>query len=181
MRNTRRAFTLIELLVVIAIIAILAGIAFPVFSTVQERARSTQDLSNLRQLGIGMQTYLNDNDNVIPTGIWMTALHPKYLPAWKIFQSPFDSRAPQENDTTAPLTKFVPFTVIRMLLTPRTDDGGVVDVTVGLIVTVSSAMITAPLRTDVCTVDTPTLSVTFTDRLTGWPKGTALFNAPATV
>ena len=38
-KNSRGAFTLIELVVVVAIIAILAGIALPVFSTVQERAR----------------------------------------------------------------------------------------------------------------------------------------------
>ena len=36
-----------------------------------------------------------------------------------------------ENDAVAPVTKFVPFTVIRMLLTPRTDDDGLVEVTVG--------------------------------------------------
>ena len=99
-------FTLIELLVVITIIAILASLAFPVVTGVQERARVTQDLNNLRQLGIGAQTYLNDHDGVlfISGGIWMTELHPKYLPSWKIFQSPFDKRSPSESDTTAPIS-----------------------------------------------------------------------------
>jgi prepilin-type N-terminal cleavage/methylation domain-containing protein len=109
MKKSRGAFTLIELLVVVVIIAILAGLAFPVFSSVQEKARITQDLSNLRQLGIATQTYLNDNDGVLfqvqTVTSWMKSLHPKYLPSWKIFQSPFDSaRAPQESDTTAPVS-----------------------------------------------------------------------------
>ena len=100
MKKSLRAFTLIELLVVITIIAILASIALPVFSSVQEKARVTQDMNNLRQLGIATQTYLNDNDGVsflpISDEPWTKSLHPKYLPAWKIFQSPFDKRAPSE-------------------------------------------------------------------------------------
>ena len=106
MKKSLGAFTLIELLVVITIIAILASLAFPVFSSVQEKARITQDLSNLRQLGIATQTYLNDKDGIIFTsgGVWMTELHPKYLPSWKIFQSPFDGRsAPPKSTPLRPL------------------------------------------------------------------------------
>ncbi len=98
------AFTLIELLVVIAIIAILASLALPVFNGVQERARITQDLNNLRQIGIATQTLLNDYDDAIfstdPTaGSWMIQLHKKYLTSWKIFESPFDRRSPSEAPT----------------------------------------------------------------------------------
>jgi prepilin-type N-terminal cleavage/methylation domain-containing protein len=105
-RQNSRAFTLIELLVVIAIIAILASLAYPVFTSVQERARVTQDMNNLRQIGTATQMYLNDNDGAffLPTDKWMSSLHPKYLAAWKIFQSPFDQRTPSEADATAPVS-----------------------------------------------------------------------------
>jgi len=103
-RNPRYGFTLIELLVVITIIAVLVGIAFPVFSGVQERAKATQDMNNLRQIGLATQMYLNDNDNTLfstsaSAGTWMAQLKGKYLPAWKIFQSPFDKRPPSEQGT----------------------------------------------------------------------------------
>jgi len=62
----KSAFTLIELLVVIAIIAILAAIALPVFSKVLERGHLTNDMSNIRQIGIGLQAYQNDNDSKMP-------------------------------------------------------------------------------------------------------------------
>ena len=109
MKNSVRAFTLVELLIVMAVITILAGLALPVFTSVQEKARITQDLSNLRQLGIATQTYLNDNDGVIfaadqLTTPWVKCLHPKYLPDWKIFQSPMDGRSAAESETTAPVS-----------------------------------------------------------------------------
>ncbi len=106
MKRSLRSFTLIELLVVIVVIAILISLAFPVFNTIQERGRMTQDLNNLRQIGIATQTYLNDNDDVLFTagGNWTAQLHPKYLPNWKIFQSPFDQRVASENNATAPVS-----------------------------------------------------------------------------
>jgi type II secretory pathway pseudopilin PulG len=102
-RNFSLGFTLIELFVVIAVIIILAGIAYPTYTTLLERARVTQDLSNLRQIGLATQLYLNDNDGVlfsagVGAATWMAQLHPKYLPAWKIFQSPFDKRPPSEDE-----------------------------------------------------------------------------------
>ena len=62
----RGAFTLIELLVVIAIIAILAAILFPVFANAREKARMTSCISNTKQMGLGLTTYLTDWDMPIP-------------------------------------------------------------------------------------------------------------------
>jgi prepilin-type N-terminal cleavage/methylation domain-containing protein/prepilin-type processing-associated H-X9-DG protein len=65
----RKGFTLIELLVVIAIIAILAAILFPVFAKAREKARQSSCLSNLKQIGIAFQSYIQDYDERTPMRI----------------------------------------------------------------------------------------------------------------
>lgn len=63
----QRAFTLIELLVVISIIAILAGIALPVFSSVQEKGAQTKALSNLKQIALACKLFATDFNGTYPT------------------------------------------------------------------------------------------------------------------
>ena len=64
--GSRRGFTLVELLVVIAIIAVLVSILLPALNRVREQAKSTKCLANMRQVGLALMLYANDNTQVIP-------------------------------------------------------------------------------------------------------------------
>jgi prepilin-type N-terminal cleavage/methylation domain-containing protein len=60
-------FTLVELLVVIGIIAVLIAVLLPVLNKARAAANRTACLSNIRQLGIGILMYCNDNRGYFPT------------------------------------------------------------------------------------------------------------------
>ncbi len=62
-----RGFTLIELIVVLASHRHLMSPCGPGSTKrISERAKATKDMSNLHQIGIATQTYMNDNDGILP-------------------------------------------------------------------------------------------------------------------
>ena len=100
--KTQSAFTLIELLVVISIIAILAGIALPVFGEVQVRGAQTKALSNCKQVALGARLFAQDFNGSFP--MWtdidnktgtpsdsnaaLQVLIPDYVPDKSVFSIP---------------------------------------------------------------------------------------------
>ncbi len=65
-RPTRRGFTLVEMIITIGIIGLLLGLTFPALRTFQRQAQNVQCLSNLRQLGTIVQTYMNQTGGLPP-------------------------------------------------------------------------------------------------------------------
>src|SRR5581483_9613816 len=65
-RTSGIAFTLVELLVVIAIIGILAAVLMPALSSVKQQANETACLNNLRQIGVALRLYVQDNNQRLP-------------------------------------------------------------------------------------------------------------------
>ncbi len=101
MFNKEKGFTLIELLIVIAIIGILAGILLPALSRARESGRRTACASNLKQIGLGLIMYSNENQETFPTtaGAYTAGdamsdfneLYPTYISERKVFRCPSDS------------------------------------------------------------------------------------------
>jgi prepilin-type N-terminal cleavage/methylation domain-containing protein/prepilin-type processing-associated H-X9-DG protein len=100
----RRGFTLVEMLVVISLIVVLASLALPVVLRAREAGRSTQCLSNLRQLYLGLQMY-HEANKVYPPYRWEDpSVINKYgvvRPRWQWIIADYLGRPAQDPDLVA--------------------------------------------------------------------------------
>lgn len=113
-KRSNAGFTLIELLVVVAIIGILAGILLPVLGKARESARRTQCASNLKQIGLALNMYANDNSEALPTTVGtddaaeelqsLGKLFDVYITDRKVFRCPSDTSVTEANVLTLTTT-----------------------------------------------------------------------------
>jgi len=113
-------FTLIELLVVISIIALLAGIAVPIYQTAMMSGQQAAALQNARQIGIALRAYANDNGGTFITGTAnaygqqiqssndaFRSLIPTYLDNEQVFVVPVSVDGPRTDNKIDPYTNIL--------------------------------------------------------------------------
>ena len=102
MQKNKRLFTLIELLTVISIISILAALLLPALGSARKRAKLTQCMSNLKQIGTSFASYMIDYNDVFPVAAQMPTVAPTlpriadvllpYAGSKNVFKCPVDIR-----------------------------------------------------------------------------------------
>ena len=86
MAGTILGYITLAILPIIAVIAILAGMALPVFSQVQLRAKQTQSLSHAKQIAMGCKIYALDHNGAFPATL--EELFPEFLQDRSVFICP---------------------------------------------------------------------------------------------
>lgn len=91
-RTKTTGFTLVEILIALAVVAVLAALLLAAFSRVREAGHSTICQSNLKQLALGMQQYVQDYNGRYPIQAgWEIKILP-YVKDEKLFMCPSNYR-----------------------------------------------------------------------------------------
>jgi prepilin-type N-terminal cleavage/methylation domain-containing protein/prepilin-type processing-associated H-X9-DG protein len=87
-----KGFTALEILMVVSIIGVLAMLLLSVFGRVRESGRRSGCLSNLKQLSLGLQQYVQDNNSRFPSVPWPQVALMPYVKEDSLFQCPSENQ-----------------------------------------------------------------------------------------